>query len=337
VSSIRIFDKTGVQIAEVDAVCNRSWLLNDVGKASFTLSIFDAKCRRDVLEFGNLVLIEHEKLPAWGGVIDTPRVWGQGTVTINAYSAEQLFKYRIGLQDQKVTGTTAILLRKVLEIAQNHGWLPVSAGIIEDDGIQREETINPTDLLDELKRICERAGGDFMMQPALDANGRLYFVLNYYRSLRLDTQYVLKEGHNIALANRALSEQGEIINELLGYGDGVSWSSKPVYTGRNDASIAYYGLRQGSEYFQGVTQVGSVQKNVEAQLAVKAYPRTTLDLQALDVGETWLNCRLGAVFAVELHSAGFYGTDIGYIGTARVYGMEFDEMRQTVRIIGEQE
>ncbi len=332
---IRIYDRQGIEIAEVDATCDRSWLLSDVGKAQFTLSIYDSKCKHDILEFGNLIYIEHEQLPPWGGVIDTPRTWGNGTVTVQAYSAEKLLSYRIGLKDQLVRGTTANLIRKIYELVQSDEPLPLELGDVEDDGIQREETINPTSLLDELKTVVKRTTGNFRLTPKFDAQGHLGFMLEYRLNWARVSELALVEGHNLALTSRPLIEQGDIVNELLGYGDGASWTSKPAYTARNEASIAAFGLRQGSKAYTGVTQLGTVQKNSEAEVSNKGYPRQTLDLRVLNVGDAWLNMRLGAVMPVMLHSAGFSGSGTGYSDTVQIRGMEYDDGKQTLRIIAE--
>lgn len=334
-SRIRVFDKAGNGIAEIEAICNRSWILSDVGEAQFSLSIFDKKCKREIIEFGNLILVEHERLPAWGGVIDTPREWGNGQVTVHAYSAEKLFDYRIGPLDQKITGTAGRLFQKILDEALKQGWMPVEGGIFESDGKDRKETLNPTSLLDEMRRVWERSGGDFILAPRVDDQGRLRFVLNYYADLRFDTQFVLKEGHNIALSNRALTEQGRIVNWFFAFGDGDTWESRPQFTGSDAESISRYGLRQDSKQFSGVEEVGTLQKHAENILKVTRAPQVMLDVEVLDVGDAWLNCRPGAVVWVELHSAGFWGDGIGYRGQARIIGMELDEGGQKLRILTE--
>ena len=110
---IRVFDRNGSPIGEINALYTCSWLLNAPGKLSFTLSVNDPKCREDFLRFGNLVLVLHDDLPAWGGVIDTPREWGDGNVRINAWGGEKLLDFRRGPVGRLLTGSGGDILGSV--------------------------------------------------------------------------------------------------------------------------------------------------------------------------------------------------------------------------------
>ena len=70
---ITLFNNSGEKLAEIDANVSRSWKLNEDGAGTFTMSTQDTKAIIDYLEFGNFVYMEHDKLPIWGGMIDTPR------------------------------------------------------------------------------------------------------------------------------------------------------------------------------------------------------------------------------------------------------------------------
>jgi hypothetical protein len=70
---ITIFDQLGSALADIQASVTRSWEINKTGKAEFELAIIDPKCKEEFLRFGNLIHVESDELPAWTGVIDTPR------------------------------------------------------------------------------------------------------------------------------------------------------------------------------------------------------------------------------------------------------------------------
>ncbi len=334
-SRILVFDRNGNALAELDATCERSWLLSDVGKATFELSTQDKKCRREFLQFGNLVYIEHEKLPPWGGVIDTPRKWESGKVTVTAYSGEKLLSYRIGPQNRTVRGDTAIVLKTILDLAQKEEPLPLIVGDIQDDGGHQEETLNLPNLLETFQKIAEKAGGEFYAVPEI-SDGKLRFVLSYIvGAIGMDTGFGLIEGHNLELSGRPLTEQGTICNDMAGYGNGASWASKEVKRVIDENSIAQYGRRQDGKSFDGDNEAGTLEENTKKAVAVSSQPKQTLDLNALDVGDTWNWLRLGNSFEAQLHSVGFYGDGFGYRGTICIHGMEFNEDKQTVRIICE--
>lgn len=334
-SRIQVFDRNGVMIAEFEATCNRSWLLSDVGKAQLDLSVFDAKCRREYLEFGNLVLVEHEKLPAWGGVIDTPRTWyGNGAVSVQAYSAEKLLSYRIAPLNITLKGTAGEIVRQMLQLAQADDTLPIVEGQIDVGGTQRQETLNVSVILEEMQRVAKRAGGEFTVIPVV-TRGILSFELSYYTSIGRETGFGLEEGHNLELTSRVLVEQGNLVNDLVGYGDGASWTSRPTQRVIDEGSIGLYGRRQGAKNFSGNVIEGTLLDNSVKYVEQRKQPRMTFDLSALNVGETWSWLRPGNVLKMRLFSVGFNGDSFGYTGDVLVRGMEFNEEKNTVRIICE--
>lgn len=334
-SRIQVFDRSGTALAEFEATCNRTWLLSDVSRAQVSLSVLDAKCRRDVIEFGNLVLVEHEKLPPWGGVIDTPRTWyGNGAVGVQMYSAEMLLSYRIAPLDVTVKGTAGEIMRQMLQLAQLEERLPVVEGQIDVSGSQRQETLNLTVILEEMQRVAKRAGGEFSMTPVV-RGGRLFFELSYFASVGRETGFGLEEGHNLELTNRVLVEQGEIINDLVGYGDGASWSARPTQRVIDEASVGQYGRRQGAKNFSGNVTEGTLLDNAQTYVAQRREPQKTFDLTVPDVGLAWNRLRLGNILKVRLFSVGFSGSGFGYTGDVLIRGMEFNETQQKVRLICE--
>ena len=331
-SQILIFDRSGKQLAELDASCSRSWLFSDIGQAEFAVSLQDTKCKREFLEFGNLIFIEHEKLPAWGGVIDVPRKWRPGFVEVRAYSAEKILEYSIGPVDVTLSGSTGNLVEQILKLAPTETFYPILAGVFEDDGKNRQQTLNLTKLLEECQELVKRGGGEFCITPTV-TNGILQFKLDYFSEIGQDTGFALAEGHNLKLSNNAMVEQGTICNDLTGFGEGASWLSKPIQRVVNVDSVAQYGRRQASKNFSGNVESDTLQGNTEQAVAVEAYPRVMLDLNVLDVGDVWRWMRLGNRFPLILHTAGFSGSGYGFSGLATVSGMEFDEGEQTVRVI----
>jgi hypothetical protein len=334
-SRILVFDRNGNALAELEATCERSWLLSDVGKATFSLSTQDKKCRREFLQFGNLVYIEHEKLPVWAGVIDVPRKWESGKVTVTAYSGEKLLSYRIGPLNRTLRGSTKTVLKTIMELAQQEEPLPMVIGDFQESGRFHEETVNLTNLFELFQKIVEQAGGDFFTVPEISEQ-KLRFVLSYYSgAIGMETGFGLIEGHNLELSGRPLTEQGTICNDLVGYSNGASWASKVTERVIDEESIAQYGRRQDGKSFGGDSEAGTLKENTKKTAAVSAQPKQTLDLNALDVGDTWNWLRLGNSFEAQLHTVGFYGDGFGYRGTIVVHGMEFNEDKQTVRIICE--
>ena len=85
-----IYSRDGTPIADIRASVMRSWLLNDVGQAVFSFPVTDVKCNAEILQYGNILYCQHDTLPDWVGVIDTPLRWHHGYIEIMAYEMPYL-------------------------------------------------------------------------------------------------------------------------------------------------------------------------------------------------------------------------------------------------------
>ena len=306
-SEVLVFDRSGTRLATFTADVARSWVLNDVGEATFTLPTSDEHCRQGVLEYGNLVVVRHEKVQPWVGVFYPPRDWGRFQVTPTAYSAELLLHFRRGIPGRRLTGTAGGIFEAMLEIANHAEDTLMRAGSIWRGGIMREETMETNSLLISAQRLAQRSGNEFGVEMELLPDGKLSLLAHWWQTRGAGRQYALIEGKNIEAGSTPWSEQGEIENDILGYGDGATWQSRPQYTALNAASRRRYGLMQGSVFFEGVTQPSTLQQNTESELRVRPHPRNTFRLSALDQDETWQQVRLGDTLPLDLHTVGFAG------------------------------
>jgi len=331
-SMIRVFDRKGIPLGEINAQYTCNWLLNAPGQLSFSLSTSDPKCREDLLRFGNLVLVLDDYLPAWGGVIDTPREWGNGQVKVNAWGGEKLLDYRRGTPGKSITGTCGAIFSNIIRQANSVGNLPLVIGNVFEGGKPRTETLNDT-LLKEATRIVQLAKMEWYVEPSLLNNGRMVFLANCLVKAGKKLPLELIESVHLKLSQRPMTEQGEIVNDVLGYGEGVNWSTRPQAIRKDDISIGLYGLRQGLLQFSGTTMDGTLKSNTTNYLKDMSYPRISMDVNVANVNDVWNFMRLGNRFDCRLHSVGFSGGDYGIVREIRAIGMEYDG--ETLRIVGE--
>jgi len=333
-SRVMIYDQGGAALAEVEASVTRSWVLSDVGEAAVTLAITDAKCRQEVIEFGRLVVVEHDRLPAWVGVIDVPRDWSRMKVIVKSLSAEQIFHYRVPPAVKTLTGTAGALFAEMLAIANLQGDTLMRPGEIYLGGQTRQETINLTRLLAEIKRVSNRSGHEWGVTPEIGTDGRLTLRAHWWeRRGGMVDDLALEEGWNIEATDDVLSEQGEIVNWLMGYGDGATWASRPIVIRQDDDSIARYGLHQDARAYDGVTSPATLEASVLADLARLKQPRRTFGLTALDVGNTFTRVGLGNILRLRLISTGFTGDASGLEATVRVRAMEYKEAENKLDLV----
>jgi len=314
-SIISIYDLDGAPIVEIEAATTVSYRLNGVGEANFVMSIWDEKCRQDVLEFGRLVVIRHEKLPMWSGPLDTPREWGGNMVTAKAYSAERLLYFRHGRM-QKLKGSAGEIFEKMITAANQEGDLLLRMGTVWTGGGSRQRELNYKDLLREMQELAEMSQNDFGIEPEIGADGKLIYRAHWWEKRGIDCALGLKEGGdgaNLELDTKNLREQGEIWNDITGYGDGATWASRKIYRAEDAVSIRRFGRRQKPIWYNGVTEAATLKENVEGSLKELAWPRTTFPCNVLNVGDTWRMMGLGNRLPIEMPLCGFSAS--GGVGT----------------------
>lgn len=330
---VRIFDRQGFPLAEFSARVERSWVIGGEGRASFSYpsrktDIVNGR----VLNFGNWLLVQNSALPAWVGVLDEPLDWDTREVDIKAYSPEHVFGQRRGPLEEKLTGSAGTIFEKILQHVNEPEQTILQPGNIWRGGPQREETVNPTPLDEDLRRLQERSLEEYQFTPVI-FGGVLQVRVDWLAQLGIDTGFLLhegKEGGNIKADKKLMVEDGPIYNEILGYGDGETWESKPTVTVRDQESIGKYGLRQYAKSFSGVTDVTTLTENANQLLLDNKQPKRRFRINALNIGDTFKYISLGNRFQLQLQNLGFTGGTLGFKTTIRILGMSYDSSEKNV-------
>jgi len=329
---IQIFSNSGSRIGEIDANVTRSWKLNDYGVGSFSMSLQDAKAVVDYLQFGNFVYMTNDKLPDWGGMIDTPRTWGNKVITSSIYQAEYALKSENTAQRIiKFTGSPGDIFTELTRVSVGT-TIPILPGDIFGSGVNQIKVYNFGQIYQAVKDLADESGHDWDLSPTIDANGSLYFTANWYERKGVDRQYHLYEDLNIRLSDRVLIEQGTISNYIIGFGNGSSWTSKPATSTMNQESASKYGERKIAISLS-VDSYTQVREGIINYLSENKEPRRTFDLVALDVGDTYKNIRIGDTLPVDFYTVGFTGGEIGLNTRVRVLQMAFDDIQNQLRLV----
>lgn len=334
---IRIFNRDGFPLAEFRASIDRSWVCGDEGRATFTYPSRKTEIvNSNILNYGNWLLIENDTLPAWIGVIDIPREWSARNVTVCAYTPEHLFGQRRGPLEEKITGSAGTIFTKLLQKVNQAEKTIIRAGEIYTGGAQREETLNPTLLNRDLQRVWERSGEEYQWRPVVSDTGKLTVYADWLKKLGVDTGALLFEGKgggNIEDKNNVLVEDGPIVNDLLAYGDGISWQSKPNVVIRDNDSIGSYGLRQDAEEYAGVSNVQTLTKNGQKKVNQFKETAKTHKLFAVNKGDTFQYISLGNRFTVRFENIRF-----GYEAKVKIIGMAYDtDSRNKIELVVEEQ
>src|SRR5689334_19562187 len=96
---VRIFNRQGIAQGEIDSpIVVRSWVLNEPGVAKFFLPRTDRMFDKNMMAFGNLLLVEHDRAGSWVGVLwPSPQQWQWNTsgVMVAVMGAESILKRRV--------------------------------------------------------------------------------------------------------------------------------------------------------------------------------------------------------------------------------------------------
>jgi hypothetical protein len=330
---VSIYDPRGAPLDVLNVTPTVSCILNDVGDASFEISLDDPKATEENLTFGNILLIAHDKLPTWIGFIDSiaGRDWHGGSLTIRALSAESIFDSRIVYPERMVATNGAIIktmLQKLLLDNNVDGGIQVHPGDIFMGG-----RINIYPYIGRcreiINRVVDRGKMDWSITHEI-TKGKLILYFNLFDGWRGQKIDKVLDARNTEIANVIYTEQGEIWNHVV-FMTPISQTgqikiSKPF---RDSESIGRYGLKM----YLGEANAEDdwvLEWQAKAWLYDHAYPRGITTPTILDVDDFFSYIDLGNIYRWENHAVGFEGTLIGAGDDVRLTGYEIDYMNDKV-------
>jgi hypothetical protein len=333
---ITIHDRLGRPLSEIEAIFNRSWVMNDYGTGTITLTTRDMNTLENLLQFGNLVYAEHDSLPDWVGVVDQPRTWGNETVTITVYGYAYLLNWFITPKVMRVRGAGGGIFKELIDVAINqYKCNYISYDEVYGGGGNHNLEFNFYPLFQALKTLMGKTNGNFYFDPYLNNKNELKIEANYYRRMGALQNFTLYEGTNLTMVGAPLREQGKIVNRVTVYGQGSTWASRAAATVSDSDSISLYGVRHAS-YNSNNQTVNQLRTEAQNKLNKLAYPRISYKCEAIDVGDTFSWLRLGNTLRVEYYTAGFTDGAIGMKGLLRIKQMDYDEAQNKVVLYGEE-
>lgn len=348
-SRVLVFDPAGHILTELDVATVRSWVLSDVGRLTFEINVFDPtgaqtyalKTTPVNLNYGNLILVQHRAstsadgttngvLPDWCGVILPLQQWGPGTITVTAYSAEQILKYR-PMPYVNLAGTADTQFVQLLAYANALGGLHISPGIIDSSSKIGPNALRG-DALSETKNLVTQSGCEWDVTPQLDSNGTLTLLGNWYVRKGMATNQLLCNV-NTEAASQIYMEQGEFYNQVIGYSDAHTDGTRSTATVTNFSSVAQNGLLAISKAFPGTQNAGAdvISNMASAYLAQFSSPTRTFAPRILDVGNLFSYMVTGNTFLGQFDNVAFSNGQIGFQGSIRATAIEYDELANVLK------
>lgn len=335
-----IGDQTGRIIAELQPFLGPvAWRLNDVGQAPLTMPKNGMKFLKDYLDIGNRVLIRFDNgLPAWGGVMDFARTWGWHTLDMTSLSGEHLLslittgKNRLFTNSQIDTIFTALLNEAdaIFPTGINLGLASAGGGLYSTE-------YHYGNLLQAIRdELTNKLSANHFYIQADEVDGYITFTANLVEERGLVKPNVaLLEGHNVG--GIEYTEQGPLINswDVVGAdlsSEGDSWGSLRLVSHLdNTASIAAYGLRQGSVMRTSEEIQGNLDAEAGQLLASTTNPGRLFTLLAANLAPgLFRDYDLGDSVWLEALTYG-WGPD-GFAGLVTLEQREFDPQTNLCKV-----
>lgn len=314
-----IYTQDGKPLADVRASVTRSWLLKDIGEAVFSIAISDPKCKEEYLQYGNLILVQHETLPPWVGMIDTPRIWGRGNVEVHAYEPSLLLKYRYPPANYKFTGTPSEKFEMLIDEANAQYPTLISHQVVTVDGESTEE-IYSASVYEHINGLCEKYDAEWKTYPMLTDTGVLSIGIDFIPRVGITTDAELLQGKNVLYGDIPLEENGELINSI------EAMTNAPD---AGDTAVTYtepmpYGFRALRKVFSDVN-ADFLPTVAENYVKKSKTPLISTPLTVVDRFNLFSKIGIGNIMKYSFGSVGFNGGRLGSSRQVRVSGYRFVE------------
>lgn len=333
-SRMLVFTPHGDALGELSVPVFRAWAMNKVAEAEFEISTNDAGATPELLNVGNLLLIQHDTLPDWVGVLDTPMEWDAHKVKCKAYSAEVIMDWRYTPLVHIEISPAPDFFKMALELMNSYfaegisieaGEIASRATLIYLQGI-RWSTL--------LEKLSIKNGFEWNITGKLEA-GRLRLFLNVYDYMGITTFQVL-DNSNTELSTPVITDSGTVYNYVVVYSQGASGGARNYATATDPESIAQFGLRVTAEEQKGSgTDEAGLQIAADYILYNYRQPHSKISPTVLNIGDTFRHLRLGNVVQWRTATTTFTGKLLGKQAAARILGMEYNEVADKVTLVAD--
>jgi hypothetical protein len=336
-SKVKVLDLNNYSVGQFDAIVpSLAWSLNGhpnvSGGGSFALKIPDEVAAQSWINFGRMVVIEPDDLPAYIGIIDTP--WSAvSPVTMTIYDPEYLFAIRVAENAPvKISGTVGKLIGDYVNGLNSQENMFVRMGNIGDvDASNREETVDTRMLWEQLKALLSRSATELVFRAGQGADGQWYVYIDIARAIGIDTDYLLSEGTNMKV-NGAIV-RGEIYNRIIGISSQSTAASRlQTEVLENTESKNVYRMRNRFVQFRDVTMRSTLDAYTSNSLSASRKPYLELAVSVENIDHSFLRMRPGNLVMVHSTNIILPGGKRGWRGKARITKMVFAESTNTVNM-----
>lgn len=330
---VTVYSPSGVPLADLDTNVLCSWVLNGPGEATFSLSTKNNKCQDQFLRYGNKLLVQHDDLPDWVGIMDTPRTWNYGKVECRAVGGEAWFDWRV-TNYYFMVDNLAEIYRYLIDDCNSWGGSQMGFGEITTGGIWAAAAFGGK-ASDIINRLCKKFQADWSVTSRVNpTSNRLYLRANMYAGMRGSWTNLVLNNVNSKLTEPIQAEDGAIFNHVFFYSAPGDAGGRKVGEAKDKRSIMHYDLRQYAEQGVGSDETG-LAFAAWRKLQDSKEPKVMIAPSVLNVENAWKSLQVGNIIYWDSDFAGFGRGLLGMSATLRIVGMEYSDADQTVTLVTE--
>jgi len=338
VSRIIPFDLNNASVGECIAPCDRGWMVDGVastsGGGNTTIVVSRSVMQKGWFQPGRLVLVNHDKLPPWAGVVDTP-IDMLPPAKVTLYNCGYLLKLRAPDAPQVLKGTVATIAGKMIEQANAQEEMYLRLGVAGGSTISLDYPMDQRTYWDQLTALVAKSGSEMIFRPKREpADGnRLYIYVDIMERVGIDTDFLLHDGANGNARVTAAIVDREIWNRVIGI-NGANAASERISTPPqiDAASIQAFRMRSAVEQIRTATTASALLAQTQQLVSDTSVPVLKFQLQVMDQGDTFRCMAEGN--GVILHSSKVVLPDgrRGWRGTGRIMAMAYNEKQNSLGI-----
>ncbi len=334
-SRVSIFDPQGNRLTEIDCDFYREWKIGEWGAGKFDISVLDSKFDQEYIDFGNWVLVEHDKLPSWIGTIETPREWNGGIVTVNCKSGEARLMRQLTRKDTKYHGTPGWVFSRFVEDSCSE-VIGLKVGKVYSAGTHITVLDNYANVYDLVSRISEKRKCDWNVEPELDDDGKVWFVCNWYKKMGTVRTTRLYEDKHIKTGVKMV-EQGETYNRVIVKGAKGSWAQGKIGIYTDWRAVQDYGIYEYLLSDNTAKEEDDHEEYARNYVNDHKEPRKTFTLGLADVDDLFKEVRLGDTFTLETYQTGFTNGRLGCVADVRIFQMNYKDSENILNIVTDED
>lgn len=330
-----VFDLNNQAVGEFPVTANRGYVLYGnpavSGEPSIKITIPENVATQPWLQFGRLVLVQGNNMPAWAGVIDPP--WqAQPPVTLTLYSAEYLFSLRVpDVVNLPIAAGAVDVIRTMIALANEQMELFVRLGETSQvDNVARQEVITQKKLWEQIRAFAERSGTELVLRPERDGE---HLIVNVDIGVQgRETGMLLQDGENIQITGAEVI--GTLTNRLTGMSSQSTTASRITTEPFLAEELAgLYRLRSDVVQFRNLSDKGTLEKHTQRELEYVSRPRLQITGNiVLADAELANNVRVGNWFVVHAPKLLLPGGRRGWRGRMRIPKFFYNEKGNTANV-----